>query len=465
MPVTYPPRNTTDWDIPLKDYIDDIVTRVRNQLPGRGGINRLEALGPLFAALARRETTPCRIVFLGSSSTAGSNATPEANRWVNVVARRGQNTYPSGTGTEPAVRTLNAAADTPSSSPGIQVINGGEAGTTSANYAPGGATYGIGLINPDLVVHTVGAIDSIAGASYVSPSQYLINMGNVLDTIETVSSSGTPVCHLLVHGYRRSGVTLAEWAEYGKVLETLASTRSNVAFLDLSQSFEAAGHGATDTYDVIDMDGVNLNNNGHAMVGFLVADALGFHGSPIPGSSGSGGGTALLTTFTPSGGLSGTTVQAALTELDAEKVARVETFTSVLASTLHKVELNFLMATGSANLSEVWNSGKIASWTNEWGALRGTSPYSWGDALVRGIREDGDGIVSTQRCFIELVDRRAGAYTPEPKSTIWGISWATGTTIQNGIEMANTWVRATPTTPIPVELPANTLVVTLPTGP
>lgn len=49
-----------------------------------------------------------------------------------------------------------------------------------------------------------------------------------------------------------------------------------------------------------------------------------------------------------------------------------------------------------------WVNGRRVAWLNEWGALRGVSPHTWGDALVRGIREEGDGINAGR--VVELVD-------------------------------------------------------------
>lgn len=459
----YPARNTPEWDIPLQDYIDATIERVRMMLPNGGGANHLESLGPLFAALGRRTTTPCRIATVGSSLVSGANASAADKRWVNVVAVRAQATYPSGTGSEVVTRLVADAAATPNNNPGVQVINAGITDARSNDYIPSSLLTSLNTVNADLVIHMVGSRDAVPGATYISPNAYQINVATALDSIDAQSNTGTPICHLLVHTLRPNGVTLIEWAEYGVRLRSLAEGRPNVAYLDISESFETVKHLTPDNYNVIDTDNLGLTDTGHAMMGYLISSALGFHGNPIP-QSGGGGATASAVTFTPVGGVGSTNVQAAIAELDSEKLAKVDTFTTTLTTTLKRIDLNYALTTGSANIMELWLNGKLTAYFNEWLALRGTSPYTWGDALVRGIRMDGDGISNNNRCFIEIVDRRSGALTPDTKATMWGISW-TGDTIRNGIVMNGLWVRNSPTTPIDPTLPSGTVVVTLPTGP
>jgi hypothetical protein len=76
------------------------------------------------------------------------------------------------------------------------------------------------------------------------------------------------------------------------------------------------------------------------------------------------------------------------------------------------------LATTWPNLVEWWVGSKIAAWLNEWGGLRGTSPYAWGDALVRAIRTATDGITGAGSA-IELVDRRSAGES----NTMWGLGW------------------------------------------
>ena len=100
-----------------------------------------------------------------------------------------------------------------------------------------------------------------------------------------------------------------------------------------------------------------------------------------------------------------------------------------------------------------------ASWLNEWGALRGTSPYQgYGDALVRAIRTDqdiiGTGVTATNSNAVELVDRRTGANN----NVMWGRSWVDGHLTRNGNAMADSIVLNTGD-PVPAGLPAGTIIV------
>lgn len=130
------------------------------------------------------------------------------------------------------------------------------------------------------------------------------------------------------------------------------------------------------------------------------------------------------------------------------------TYASALTTPREKVNLNFPMETTSSDLSQVAVQGVVKSWRNEWGALRGTSPYNWGDALVRAIRENGDGI--TAGTAFQLNDRRTGA----PAATMFGINWTDGSIVRNDIRMADVYYRASASDPLPANLPVGTIVVT-----
>lgn len=101
-----------------------------------------------------------------------------------------------------------------------------------------------------------------------------------------------------------------------------------------------------------------------------------------------------------------------------------------------------------------------ASWRNEWGALRGTSPYSgYGDALVRAVRADDDKVGTGPSALVsnavEIADRRTGVTNG---GVIWGRSWVDGHLTRNGIAMADTIVLGT-SDPVPAGLPAGTVIV------
>jgi len=257
----------------------DVFTLVGGGIPGPAGRDgeaaQVKALGSFYAALARR-TSPVRILFLGSSSTYGSNATTPDKRWVNRVVRRIQISYPSSTGVEAAITTMSAAAGSPNTNPGVQGLNAGISGATSATYYSSATLYGTGILNPDLAIHMIGSNDSTEGQYYVPVAQYKANVIAAIDGLDNQSTSGTPICHLLVHTYRRYGVTEATWKEYGEALKQIADSRPNVAFLDISQEYENARHISPDPYNLIDTDIVHQTDAGHEMMADIVLRYMGF---------------------------------------------------------------------------------------------------------------------------------------------------------------------------------------------
>jgi hypothetical protein len=161
-----------------------------------------------------------------------------------------------------------------------------------------------------------------------------------------------------------------------------------------------------------------------------------------------------------------TSLQAAL---DA-KVAITPTWTS--ASTAPQWKTTFTgtgFATTVQNIAEYWTPHKASAnttawmtgWVNEWGAIRGSSPYTWGDSLVRAIRAVGDGVTAGN--FIELDDRTSGS-----SFIRYGRKWTDGGLTRNGYAVRETYEWRTgdadPTVGGTVALPANaTWIITLST--
>jgi len=111
--------------------------------------------------------------------------------------------------------------------------------------------------------------------------------------------------------------------------------------------------------------------------------------------------------------------QADITIQDSTKVPATASPAGDPGAPVWKRFLTSSLATTWSNLREVYVNSSLKSWLNEWGALRGTSPYTWGDALVRAIRGAGDGISGTNSA-IEIVDRRANDGS---SNTMWGVGW------------------------------------------
>lgn len=232
------------------------------------------ASGPidrLLAALGQRTAGPLRVVFAGSSTTAGNNATTDANRYVNRVVAAMQAAYPSG-GTEPAVLASDTASfGTLSTALGIHGYNAGAGGTNSGNYLSGRVSS-IGAINPRAVVHMVGSNDFQAGMAVATYK------ANVQARIAELNAAiATPCVHVLVHSYQRLDVTTpaVPWADYGKALaEIAASDPANIVFIDLSGLFVAVGVPGADPANVIDADNIHGTNAAHQMMAEALKVAL-----------------------------------------------------------------------------------------------------------------------------------------------------------------------------------------------
>lgn len=145
------------------------------------------------------------------------------------------------------------------------------------------------------------------------------------------------------------------------------------------------------------------------------------------------------------------------TALNAKLTASATLATPISAPIISR-NFTYALDTSNPNLVEFSLNGKAKGYLNEWGALRGTAPYSWGDALVRGIRENGDGITSGR--FLEVVDRRTGS-PASPANVMFGVNWSDGRVVQGGANVGTVYALNAGQTvgDIPSSLPIGTLVV------
>ena len=135
--------------------------------------------------------------------------------------------------------------------------------------------------------------------------------------------------------------------------------------------------------------------------------------------------------------------------------------------------IDYVLSTDDSDHLRILVQGVTRFWMNEWGAIRGTAPYNWGDALVRAIRQSGDGIsdgtgVAGSGRALELVDRRVTApatiTTTEhstPSNVMWGVRWKDGRMVQGGalVGAVYTLEAGQDENDIPESLPAGTLIV------
>lgn len=201
--------------------------------------------------------------------------------------------------------------------------------------------------------------------------------------------------------------------------------------------------------------------------------AIGATGPQGPaGNNGGQGATGASGATGPAGATTIAGVSGLQSALDG-KVAIDATLSTTPTVPQMRRNLTYTLDTNNPNLAEIAIAGVVKAWSNEWGAIRGTSPYNWGDALARAIRSTGDGIsdgtgsAGSGRAF-ELVDRRISnppnITTSEhltPSNVMWGVRWKDGRMIQGGNMVGSVYVLNANQTAadIPASLPAGTLIV------
>ncbi|KIS26187.1 hypothetical protein TV39_16145 [Arthrobacter sp. SPG23] len=229
------------------------------------------AVGLLFAGLASSSVTACNIVFTGSSTTAGNNATAESRRYVNILTAAIQAAFPAPGGTEAGVVVHTEALwGTPSAAPGVHSYNGAQGGTSSETYMSDTEAERIMSLSPAMVLHMIGSNDY---ASNLPPTTY---KAAVLGRVSKLAAlSEKPFVQILVHSYHRFDVTGTYlWSDYGDALRDIAATSENIMFVDLSGFYTAANIPGDDPYGLIDTDLVHQTDSGHRMMADLLTRAL-----------------------------------------------------------------------------------------------------------------------------------------------------------------------------------------------
>ena len=194
------------------------------------------------------------------------------------------------------------------------------------------------------------------------------------------------------------------------------------------------------------------------------AGTNGASGTPgVQGATGAQGiqGTPGATGATGASGSPGATTIAGISGLQGTldgKVTTSVTMSTVPVNPQFSRNITYALATDNPDIAKIAINGIDKYWHNEWGAIRGTSPYSWGDALVRAIRSNGDGITNGEA--FQLSDRRSGA-PASPGNVMWGVRWTDGRMVQGGQPVgAVYWLEHDQDeSTIPATLPAGTLIV------
>lgn len=242
------------------------------------------ALGVLRAALAQRNSTPCRIVFAGSSTTAGTGASDTAHAYAWVFTDALQAAYPSDTGTDPAlIASTSATWGTPSTDHGVHAYNLGEGGTASANYFTAGERTSTAALSPACIIHMIGANDFSTG---VAPETYSANVLAVIEALKTAVT--TPLVQVLAHTYQRMDVAdpAYPWSDYGDALQAIATADpDNVVFVDCSAVYALCGVPGTDPWNLIGGDNIHQGDAGHALTADLLWQGIIGSSRALPATS------------------------------------------------------------------------------------------------------------------------------------------------------------------------------------
>ena len=218
------------------------------------------AAGLFDAATLIRQTSPVRIVFLGSSTTAGYDVAL-TDSYVYKLMQKIQATYPNG-GTESTIGNLDSAKIT---TPGFHAYNGAVGGNMSSYYLNGTDQPKVKAIDPMIVVHMVGSNDY---ANNVTPTAY---KGYIESALTYLRANLTgPVLHILAHQHHRLDVAAPAypWSAYRDALASIADASKDVLFLNLGDSFDPIV-GTTDPFNFVKPDNIHLNPIGHTLLADL----------------------------------------------------------------------------------------------------------------------------------------------------------------------------------------------------
>lgn len=231
------------------------------------------ALGLMRISLSTRDVGPRVIVYTGSSTTEGDDATTEARRYVNILTASLQAVYPLRSGDpSPGMRTLPQAVAATLTA-GVQGVNAGDGGTTASNYLTTSTIEDIASLDPSVIMHMVGSNDFASGVAPATYKTNLLNKVNALDAQITV-----PHIHIFVQPYQRMdvGSPAHPWADYGQAMREIAEASENTrVYIDLNPHYVLAGVPGADPYGLILADNIHQGDEGHAVMAELIRSEMG----------------------------------------------------------------------------------------------------------------------------------------------------------------------------------------------
>lgn len=211
-------------------------------------------------ALRQQRTTGVSVIFAGSSTIQGHQATSTDRRPAQRIS--------SYLTSRPAQTAVSGSAPTN----GVQVWAWGIGGSTSANYLSSAHYTAVGSIKPVLMVHMVGSNDWSGSRT---PAQYEASMRSHLSALKAASPD---TVHLLVGQHQRNSPATGShpWEDYTAVLRTLAEEDTErVEFLDLWPRYAVIGIPGADPWGWLHSDGIHLTDGSYKVLADWLAEHLG----------------------------------------------------------------------------------------------------------------------------------------------------------------------------------------------
>ena len=247
----------------------------------------------LQAALAGQRSAGVGVIFAGSSTIQGHQATSDDRRPAQRIS-----SYLTSRPAQTAV-----SGSTPST--GVQVWAWGVGGTTSANYLTSEHYTAVGAIKPVLMVHMIGSNDWSGSRT---PAQYDASMRARLASLKTASPN---TVHLLVGQHQRNSPASGThpWEDYTDVLRALAGEDpERVEFLDLWPRYAGVGIPGADPWRWLHSDGIHLTDASYKVLADWLAEHLGIptpsgaaelYEATLTGGSGKNSGDVILSATVP----------------------------------------------------------------------------------------------------------------------------------------------------------------------
>ncbi len=223
-----------------------------------------------FQALAQyRNTKPVYVVCCGDSWTFGTGSSGGNNNWIGRLHARLANYFFLDSGqTQGAVAYVNNPG---AGGNGIRIVGNGHSGATTATYLPAQEIIDLLKMQPAMVIHAIGLNDQ---AQSFTKATYKANLSAAVNAIRAQSTA--PVVQFLVRNPELKRSTQAyPWSDYGDaMLEIVATSPGDLAYVDLTPSFEQAQIRSNDPLALMQTDGGHPNDAGHAFIAELLFGAI-----------------------------------------------------------------------------------------------------------------------------------------------------------------------------------------------